>query len=39
MGGATKNAKVVAIALGSLQRLIALPAVSLSAIPPLLNNE
>ncbi|KAI0266284.1 hypothetical protein BGY98DRAFT_1191486 [Russula aff. rugulosa BPL654] len=33
MGDATKNAKVVAIALGSLQLLIALRAVSLSAIP------
>ena len=36
MGGATKNAKVVAIALGTLQRLIALRAVSLSAIPAII---
>ena len=36
MGGATKNAKVVAIALGSLQRLIVLRAVSLSAIPAII---
>ncbi|KAG6888448.1 hypothetical protein C0992_008477 [Termitomyces sp. T32_za158] len=33
MGCATKNAKVVAIALGSLQRLIALKAVPHSAVP------
>jgi hypothetical protein len=33
MGCATKNAKVITIALSSLQRLIALHAVSLSAIP------
>jgi len=33
MGCATKNVKVITIALGSLQRLIALRAVSLSAIP------
>lgn len=33
MGCATKNAKVVAISLGSLQRLIALKAVPLSAVP------
>ncbi|KAI0048499.1 hypothetical protein FA95DRAFT_1517415 [Auriscalpium vulgare] len=33
MGCATKNAKVVGIALGSLQRLIALRAVSPSAVP------
>jgi len=33
MGCATKNAKVITIALSSLQRLIALRAVSLSAIP------
>jgi hypothetical protein len=32
MGCATKNAKVITIALGSLQRLIALCDVSLSAI-------
>ncbi|KAI0262128.1 hypothetical protein BGY98DRAFT_1192641 [Russula aff. rugulosa BPL654] len=36
MGGATKNAKVVVIALGSLQHLIALRAVSLSAIPAII---
>ncbi|KAI0270120.1 hypothetical protein BGY98DRAFT_1100900 [Russula aff. rugulosa BPL654] len=36
MSGATKNAKVVAIALGSLQRLTALRAVSLSAIPAII---
>jgi hypothetical protein len=33
MGCATKNAKVVAISLGSLQRLIALKAVPQSAVP------
>ncbi|KAL4066352.1 hypothetical protein V8B97DRAFT_2111374 [Scleroderma yunnanense] len=33
MGCATKNAKVVAISLGSLQRLIALKAVPKSAVP------
>ena len=33
MGCATKNSKVITISLGSLQRLIALRAVSLSAIP------
>jgi len=33
MGCATKNAKVITIALGALQRLITLRAVSLSAIP------
>ena len=33
MGCATKNAKVIAIALGSLQRLITLRAISLSALP------
>jgi len=33
MGCATKNAKVVAISLGSLQRLIALKAVPESAVP------
>ncbi|KAG7085465.1 hypothetical protein E1B28_003026 [Marasmius oreades] len=33
MGFATKNAKVVAISLGSLQRLIALKAVPQSAVP------
>ena len=36
MGGTTENAKVVAIALGSHQRLIALRAVSLSAIPAII---
>jgi hypothetical protein len=36
MGCATKNAKVIMIALGSLQRLIALRAVSLSAIPAII---
>ncbi len=36
MGCATKNAKVITIALGSLQRLIALRAVSLSAIPAII---
>jgi hypothetical protein len=36
MGCATKNAKVISIALGSLQRLIALRAVSLSAIPAII---
>ena len=33
MGCATRNAKVVAISLGSLQRLIALKAVPKSAVP------
>lgn len=33
MGCATKNAKVVAISLGSLQRLIAMKAVPQSAVP------
>ncbi|KAI9435094.1 hypothetical protein H4582DRAFT_1817945 [Lactarius indigo] len=33
MGCATKNAKVITIALGSLQRLIALRAISLSSLP------
>jgi hypothetical protein len=33
MGCATKNAKVVGMALGSLQRLIALRAVPASAVP------
>ena len=33
MGCETKNAKVVAISLGSLQRLIALKAVPQSAVP------
>jgi len=33
MGCATKNAKVVAISLGSLQRLISLKAVPQSAVP------
>jgi len=37
MGCATKNAKVVAISLGSLQRLIALKAVPLSAVPLIIN--
>ena len=36
MGCAMKNAKVITIALGSLQRLIALRAVSLSAIPAII---
>jgi hypothetical protein len=36
MGCATKNAKVITIALGSLQRLIAMRAVSLSAIPTII---
>ncbi|KAI0300723.1 hypothetical protein B0F90DRAFT_1722805 [Multifurca ochricompacta] len=36
MGCATKNAKVITIALGSLQRLITLRAVSLSAIPTII---
>jgi Dimerisation and cyclophilin-binding domain of Mon2 len=36
MGCATKNVKVITIALGSLQRLIALRAVSLSAIPAII---
>lgn len=33
MGCATKNAKVVAISIGSLQRLIALKAIPQSAVP------
>jgi hypothetical protein len=33
MGCATKNAKVITISLGSLQRLITLRAISLSALP------
>ena len=33
MGCSTKNAKVIAIALGSLQRLITLRAISFSALP------
>jgi hypothetical protein len=33
MGCATKNAKIVGISLGSLQRLIALKAVPQSAVP------
>ncbi|KAH9018594.1 guanine nucleotide exchange factor in Golgi transport N-terminal-domain-containing protein [Lactarius pseudohatsudake] len=33
MGCATKNAKVITISLGSLQRLIALRAISLSSLP------
>jgi hypothetical protein len=37
MGCATKNAKVVAISLGSLQRLIALKAVPQSAVPHIIN--
>ncbi|RDB21958.1 Protein MON2 [Hypsizygus marmoreus] len=37
MGCATKNAKVVAISLGSLQRLIALRAVPTSAVPLMIN--
>ncbi|KAF9810712.1 hypothetical protein IEO21_06846 [Rhodonia placenta] len=37
MGCATKNAKVVAISLGSLQRLIALKAVPQSAVPVIIN--
>jgi hypothetical protein len=36
MGCATKNVKVITISLGSLQRLIALRAVSLSAIPAII---
>jgi hypothetical protein len=36
MGCATKNAKVVAISLGSLQRLISLRAVPQSAVPHLI---
>lgn len=37
MGCATKNAKVVAISLGSLQRLIALKAVPQSAVSLIIN--
>ena len=37
MGCATKNAKVVAISLGSLHRLISLKAVPLSAVPVIIN--
>ncbi len=37
MGCATKNAKVVAISLGSLQRLISLKAVPQSAVPIIIN--
>ncbi|KAI0073983.1 hypothetical protein K474DRAFT_1774330 [Panus rudis PR-1116 ss-1] len=37
MGCATKNAKVVAISIGSLQRLIALKAVPQSAVPLIIN--
>ncbi|TFY51708.1 hypothetical protein EVG20_g10873, partial [Dentipellis fragilis] len=37
MGCATKNAKVVGISLGSLQRLISLKAVPLSAVPIIVN--
>jgi hypothetical protein len=36
MGCATKNAKVVAISLGSLQRLIALKAVPHAAVPQII---
>jgi hypothetical protein len=36
MGCATKNAEVITIALGSLQRLISLRAVSLSAVPSII---
>ena len=36
MGCATKNAKVITIALGSLQRLIALRAISLSSLPAII---
>ena len=36
MGCATKNAKVITIALGSLQRLISLHAVPLSAVPAII---
>ena len=37
MGCATKNAKVVMISLGSLQRLIALKAVPQSAVPVIIS--
>ena len=37
MGCATKNAKIIAISLGSLQRLIALKAVPQSAVPLIIN--
>jgi hypothetical protein len=37
MGCATRNAKVVAISLGSLQRLIALKAVPQSVVPLIVN--
>lgn len=37
MGCATKNAKVVAISLGSLHRLISLKAVPQSAVPVIIN--
>ena len=37
LGCATKNAKVVAISLGSLQRLITLKAVPHSAVPLMIN--
>jgi len=37
MGCATKNAKVVAISLGSLHRLISLKAVPQSAVPMIVN--
>lgn len=37
MGCATKNTKVIAISLGSLQRLIALQAVPQTAVPSMLN--
>ena len=36
MGCATKNAKVITIALAALQRLISLRAVSLSAVPTII---
>lgn len=36
MGCYTKNAKVVAISLGSLQRLIALKAIPPAVIPPII---
>ncbi len=36
MGCATKNAKVITIALGCLQRLISLRAISLSALPAII---
>jgi len=36
MGCAMKNAKVITITLGSLQRLISLRAVSLSTVPSII---